>query len=141
MLDYRILPEHRLILLRLSGRLSVDDILDFLAAVMADAQFDANYRSLVDVRGLTPALAAVDADRLVRFSTAPAAEAVTRCAVFTASFFRAKLANISNFLSGRRHVTIRGFTDLAEALLWLELDDESAHCAGTWAAPVLLQAF
>jgi len=135
MFDYRILPEHRLILLRLSGRLSVSDILDFLAAVRVEPDYDASYASLVDIRALAPVLSAAEAERLVRFSTAPAAEATTRCAVVTASFFRAKLANISNLLSGRRHVTIRGFTEFGEALRWLELEPAAARCAEGWQAP------
>jgi len=73
MLDSRIHPKHRLILLRLSGRLSVEEILEFLAAVRVEPDYDTTYRSLVDLCGL----------------------ATTRCAVVTASFFQAKLANIS----------------------------------------------
>jgi hypothetical protein len=52
MLDYRISPEYRMILIRMDGNVTIDHVYEFVNSIVNDRSYDSTYRIIVNNKAL-----------------------------------------------------------------------------------------
>jgi hypothetical protein len=122
MIDYRILPEHRLIVICLFGDVSVDDIIANSLTLRSDPDYSPDYDSLVDNKLLEHTFTAEEIHRLSsrnmdQDTSGRIAVVAPNAVIFGMSRMYQILTDSDN--EEQSHI----FRDIHSALTWLDRRD------------------
>lgn len=117
--EYRIVPELRLVVSRATGVVSEEELNAHYARLKADPAFDPTYQQIADARGVTDA-SAVRGDLPRRTETRGFAPGARRALIAPAGHLYG-LARQHTTLAGLRGDTTEAFSTVDEAEAWLGL--------------------
>jgi len=124
MKNYKISTDLKLIFMRVNGPYTVRDIISFMAEVSSDRDFDPSFNSIVDLQNSQTIIPALQAQGVIDAATIIIGQASAKSAVLTSSVFRKNIVDMAGWLSKRKNVEIRGFTNMTDACDWLQVDDK-----------------
>jgi hypothetical protein len=120
-MNYRIDAARALVLTRVWGTFSNDDLRDGISRLMADPRFDDQFRSLVDMRDVSTIT--VDAPVVAQTARTPLFARGVRRAIVAPSDHAFGIARMYASYAEGDETEIAVFRDLAEAEAWLGLGD------------------
>lgn len=118
-MNYRIDMARHLVVTRIWGTLTNDDLRDGMSRLMADPRFDHQFRSLVDMRDVSDIT--VDAPVVAETARTPLFARDVRRAIVAQSDHAFGIARMYASYAERDGSTVRVFRDIAAAEEWLGL--------------------
>ncbi len=129
--DYRIDPERRRVLSSGSGVYSMDDALGHMNGLLKDPEYSFSFSQRVDFRGITEV--ALSHNQIFDLASRSVFSPGAKRAFVTRGPVQCGLVRMfQTYRSARGEQGIRVFTDIEEAVRWL--DDGEAHAATGGAA-------
>ena len=122
--DYRIVPELKLVVTRAAGVVSEEELNAHYARMLADPAFDPSYRQIADARSVTDA-SAIGGDMPRRTAARGFAPGARRALIAPAGHLYG-LARQHTTLAGLHGATTEAFNSVADAEAWLGLEPGSS---------------
>jgi len=123
MTNYKISQHNKLIFMQLRGEFSAKDFVSFLTQVSMDELYDQSFNSIVDLQDFKNILSMSEAQDIIELASVIRGEVPAKSAIITNSVFRKNLVNMASTLSRRKKLEVKGFTSLAEACRWLNVEE------------------
>ena len=122
MTKYRIETDQKLIIMQLSGEVSVSGLENFVREVSIDENFDPSFDSIVDIRRLETVYSTFASHEVLDSVSYIIGGVSTRSAIIADSYLRVKMIDITNLLGTRKHIELKGFSTVKDACSWLAID-------------------
>lgn len=122
-ISYTIDPARRLVVTRIAGVMSEEDVRALREQLRADPAFDATYANLVDLSEATDIQ--LSADTLGQLAVRSAFDRVTRRAIVATSPLQFGMARMFATINERHGHVVRVFRDSGEAEAWLAANSVS----------------
>ena len=121
---YKIATDHKLVFVQMHGEYSVRDLVNIMAEVSRDTDYDPSFQSLVDLQNSATIIPALESQRVIEAASLILGQAPAKSAVVTSSMFRKNIVDMAGWLNKNKNIEIKGFTNLPEACAWLQVDDK-----------------
>jgi len=110
--------------MQMHGEFSARDLVNFIAEVSRDRDYDPSFNSIVDLQNSATIIPAQEAQSVIEAATMITGQASAKSAVVTSSMLRKNIVDMASWLNKNKKLEIRGFTNLKEACGWLQVDDK-----------------
>ncbi len=123
MTNYKISTDNKLIFIEMQGELSVREIIDFLTVISMDEIYNPSYNSIVDLQNYKSVPSAIEAREIIESAALIRSNTPAKSAIVTNGIFKKNLVDMASWLSKRKTLEVKGFTNILEACRWLQVDE------------------